>query len=387
MSSPGGIVTPAGDVDRHAVLDQAALSSTAPECYHPAIMRRAALCALFVAVAASSTRLGAGQIGGVPPLLGGVRVIEGRVLNPEGDPVPNVFVTVLRPDPLGERPFIPDSVKLFSVTNSQGEFRLDPVTVGKQYLVALPQNLAPGPVSRFNRNGYGRTFYPSSADIAGAEMVSVTPIKPTRVNITILPARLALVSGTIFLASGQPATGGVLRVALGDGFFGLGGRGFSIRPDGQFIVPALAPGTYHLHYPEGPWPPPLGQPVVISTATVTVAGSDVTGVRVAPIVPIRVTGRVTVEPTGSVGPAAAQVLVSGSRVDGNPGPTRPLGTVNDDLTFEFRAWPGANRIRVRLPDAWVVRSIRLNGVDVSKQPVDFQAGKDVTGLDVAIARR
>lgn len=357
--------------------------------YHPAMTRRAVLCALFVAVAASGTRIDAGQTGGAPPLLNlrGVRVIEGRVLDPQGAPVPNVFVTVLRPDPLGERPFIPDSVKLFSVTNSQGEFRLDPVTAGRQYLVALPQNLAPGPVSRFNREGYGRTFYPSAADVSGAEMVTVTPIKPTRVDITVRPARLALVSGTIFLASGQPATGGVLRVALGDGFFGLAGRGFSIRPDGQFIVPALAPGTYHLHYPEGSWPPPLGEPVLISTATVTVAGSDVTGVRVAPIVPIRVTGRIMVEPTGSGVPETAQVSVSGFRVDGNPGPTRPPGTVNDDLTFEFRAWPGANRIRVRLPDAWVVRSIRLNGVDVSKEPVDFQAGKDVTGLDVAIARR
>jgi hypothetical protein len=349
------------------------------------MVRRGVLYALLVAVAASGTRI-AGQAGSGSPQLGGVRIIEGRVLNPQGQPVPNVFVTVLRPDPLGERPFIPESVKLFSITNSQGEFRLD-VSVGQHYLVALPQNLAPGRVGQFNRQGYGRTFYPNAADISGAQMVTVTPVKPTRVDITVLPARLALVSGTISLASGQPAKGGVLRVSPGDGFFGLAGRGFSIGPEGQFIVPALAPGTYHLHYAEGAWPPPLGAPVLISTATVTVAGSDLTGVRVAPIVPIRVTGRVTVDPRESAGPDAAQISVSGFRVDGNPGPARPPGTVNDDLTFEFRAWPGANRINVRLPDAWMVRSIRLAGVDVWKQPVDFQAGKDVTGLEVTIAKR
>jgi hypothetical protein len=46
-------------------------------------------------------------------------------------------------------------------------------------------------------------------------------------------------------------------------------------------------------------------------------------------------------------------------------------------------------IRVRLPaQAWAVKAVRLNSIDVTDKPIDFVAGKDISGLEIElIARR
>jgi hypothetical protein len=73
-----------------------------------------------------------------------------------------------------------------------------------------------------------------------------------------------------------------------------------------------------------------------------------------------------------------------SDFNGNPGP-QLRGTVNDDLTFEFKTWPSIGRIRVDgLPAGWKLGTIRLNGVEA--KTMEFTAGKDVTGIEIELTR-
>ena len=210
----------------------------------------AALVGVALVLPLSSAALSSRQ--GVPAGAGragtGPGAIVGRVLDPSGHPVPDVFVTALRPLPSGLRPFTPVSVLLRSLTNAQGEFRLDGLFPGEFYLVALPHNPVLGADGQLSRSGYGKTFYPGAGDVRDAKPVVVTASTPGRADITLAPARLSVISGTVIGSNGQPARGGSVGVAHGDNLFGLDGRALSIRPDGLFVASSLPPGTYFLEF-------------------------------------------------------------------------------------------------------------------------------------------
>jgi hypothetical protein len=256
------------------------------------------------------------------------------------------------------------------------------------YVVALPHNPVVDRGNQLNRSGYGKTFYPNATELRDAKLVNVTPSGPARADIALAPVRLAIVSGTVIGSSGRPVSGGVLEVAHGDGLFGLDSRGLQIRPDGTFIAPALAPGTYFLQFHESAWPPPRGVIPTVSGAKVTVATADVTHVRVQPIAMVRASGRLVVNPAdrSSLQPSALTVGAAPVEYDGNPGPQRP-GVPNDDLTFEFKTWPSTGRIRL-LPELdWSIKAIRLNGVDMTDKPIEFMQGTEITGLEIEIVKR
>jgi hypothetical protein len=62
--------------------------------------------------------------------------------------------------------------------------------------------------------------------------------------------------------------------------------------------------------------------------------------------------------------------------------------VREDLSFDLGAWPGPHLIRLggQSPD-WFVKAVRVRGVTMPNQTVDFQAGKAIIGLEVEITRR
>jgi hypothetical protein len=312
-------------------------------------------------------------------------VITGRVVDGAGSRVAGTFVTALEPR-RGETPFRPVSVQLHATTNELGEFRLEGLHPGEFYVIAIPRNV---PLDgRPRRFGYRNTFHPSAATPSEAKLVRVT-FQPGIANITLRPASLGTISGVVIQSNGRSAEGGTLRVAHGDGLFGLASRGLPVRPDGTFTAPALQPGTYFLQFREGVWPPSRDTIPKVSVATVTVAGSDVGGVRVAPVSMVRATGRVIVDAVHRPRLQPATIVVAGapSSFEGMPGPQRP-GRVAADLTFEFRTWPGRGRIRVRTESTgWIVTSVRWKGVDITDKEVQFAAREDLDGLEVHLTRR
>jgi hypothetical protein len=319
----------------------------------------------------------------------GPRAIVGRVVDPTGKPVPDVFVTALTPEPLAGRPFHIASARLGSLTNALGEFRLEgDLYFGEYFVVALPHNQVLDASGRPNRSGYANTFYPNAVRPADAKRIRVTAGGPAGIEITLAPARLFTVSGAVIGSTGQQIAGGRLGVGHGDGFFGVDGRTLAIRPDGTFIAPALQPGSYHLRFHESGWPPARGEIPVLSGATVLVADTDITNVRVVPIRMVSATGRLKVEPGDRSGLQLSAVRINAAPIDfdGNPGPQRP-GAVNDDLTFEFRTWPGEGKIHVQLPSQdWSVKAIRLDGTDVTGKPIRFIPGTNITGLEIELGK-
>jgi hypothetical protein len=288
------------------------------------------------------------------------------------------------PEGIMRIPFV--SALLFATTDEEGRYSLH-VPPGEYFVVALPNNPATVAGGQPNRRGHRRTYFPHSADIDAAFEVTVGIGAPATADIQLIPAALMVLTGIVTNASGKPVPNARVALTYGDGLFGMAPRGFTARPNGTFALAGVAPGTYHLHYREGQWPPPLDVIPKVSVATVTVRNEDITGIRVSWLPMTRVTGRLVV-----AAPFRAQLLpettVAGVPLDpdGNPGPTRP-GTVRPDLTFELHAWPAVGTIRVSSGDhRWDVTRIRFNGVDVGLN-IEFPVGRDLTGLEVEIAPR
>jgi len=341
----------------------------------------------IVLIASSATALAQPRAGA--PRTG---VIVGRVLDASNRPVPEALVFPLWETPSRHGTRIhPFDVRGGATTNANGEFRIERLFAGSYYLVAFAQNVPRGRPLPANsdayRFGHAITYYPSAIRIADAKRIEVGDKPVAAGTITLASAHLAQITGIAIAADGQPAHGGHLGVAHGDHLFGVDSLAVPIRPDGTFVVIGVPPGTYYLQLREGQWPPPRDVIPKVSGAKVIVTDGDVTRVRVVPIEMVKATGRLVLNASQRA-LLASGITVSGVPVDadGNPGPTRP-GTVRDDLTFEFRAWPGPGYIRVSVGrQEWTTKSVRLNGVDLGDRDIDFQQGKEISGLVVELGK-
>jgi len=319
-------------------------------------------------------------------------VITGRVLDASNQPVPDVLVVPLWETPSRNGKTVhPVDVRRGSITNANGEYRIDQLPSGAIYLAALPRNVPrhqriaiDGEAYRF---GLRITYYPSATRVAEAKRIEVGDKPVAAGNITMASAHLAKITGVAIGSNGQPARGGRLGVAHGDHLFGVDSIAVPIGPDGSFVVIGVPPGTYHLQLREGQWPPPRDVIPKVSGATVTVSDGDVTRVRVMPIEMVRATGRLILDPSQR-SLLSSGITISGAptNADGNPGPQR-AGTVKEDLRFEFRTWPGRGYIRVFVGrQEWTTKAVRLNGVDIRERDIDFQAGQEISGLEVELGK-
>jgi hypothetical protein len=115
-----------------------------------------------------------------------------------------------------------------------------------------------------------------------------------------------------------------------------------------------------------------------------VDGNDVSNVRVAPIEPVVVTGRVIVDA------AAATLPTQTIRVSVNPKNPEdfiplpnpaPPAAVGEDLTFQTKALPMVVTVGAMLPQGWIVRAVRSDGHDVTSSGLDL---RNVTAATIEI---
>jgi protocatechuate 3,4-dioxygenase beta subunit len=317
-------------------------------------------------------------------------VITGRVLDEFGEPIPDVMVAPVRLTytPAGRRAM--PSGRAAS-TNDIGEFRLFGLAPGAYYIsatsrtqnFALPMviNGSPTLARDDNRSGYAPTYYPSATSIDGAQPLTIGAGETLpEVTISLMPTRVANVSGFVYDEQGQPSGGGVTAMPLDDTTMVamMGGNGGPIRPDGSFVITGLAPGRYMLRANIGPRGGRGGRggrgfngPPEMAVATIVVNGEDVSGVRLQPLRAITLEGMLVVDPA-----AAGALNLRNVRIAATPTvPGSPLSmiasgpppTVNEDYTFELPVYQDtAITIRANgLPQGWMVRAVRQNGADVT----------------------
>jgi hypothetical protein len=298
--------------------------------------------------------------------------IAGRITDENGDPVENVAVGVWQIKFSAGRP------QLTAVpgaptrrTNDLGRYRLFGLPAGRYLVGGVVGQINPGrPI--VDLPGYARTYFPGTPDPIEAETVDVRAAQDTlNVDFSLVPARMARISGSAFDAAGEPVQNLSLAPSYRSGAVATAPVGARTSPDGTFDFPNVAPGEYVVRAAR-----PRNGPSTegeFGAQFVTVNGVDITGVVVRMSAGSTIAGRVTFE--GGTPPKPGRFEFSPIPVDFDL--TSPAGSparadVHDDWTFDMRGANGPRRLRlIETPPGWMLKSILANGIDVTDTPLMF----------------
>jgi protocatechuate 3,4-dioxygenase beta subunit len=327
-------------------------------------------------------------------------VIAGRVTDEFGDPVADATLQAMRYQFVnGQRQLV--NAGRASTSDDIGQFRIFGLMPGDYVVRASVRDgaIASALVGVEEPSGYPVTYYPGTTDVGQAQPVTVALGQELNsVFFPLVPARLARISGTVLDSQGHALSGAVVvvRPATGGGAggaFNIGG-GNQVRADGSFTLNSVPPGEYTLDIQQRPRNlQSLGtDQLEFASIPLSVAGTDISGLTIITTPGVTVAGRVVLQgqkeqttplrglQVGTAAPSGAQSLlgIAGRALGG--------GRVNDDGTFQLRGLAGQQMIRVgNVPAGWAVKSITLEGEDITDAPFDFKSGGgDLTGLTVTL---
>jgi hypothetical protein len=332
--------------------------------------------------------------------------ITGRITDEFGDPITDVQVEALRYQYVnGERQLV--SAGRSAQTDDLGAYRIFGLMPG-DYIVraAMRPNMPPGPRNADTEpTGYPGTYYPGVTDVSQAQTVTATLGQElSSVGFALVPARLSRISGTVVGSGGQPLAGaGVVIRARGSNGLGAfrmnimgNGRG-QVRPDGTFQLNNVPPGEYLLDVQQRPQNIRNLQDLNLSQlefASMPISVSaDIDNLTIVTSPGVTVSGRVAYQ--GQARPKQT-VQVMAVPPAGGPSPIGMLlnskalggGRVGQDGTFELRGIAGPQIIGVQgMPAGWALKSVTIDGVDITDVPYDFRPGNNVTGLVVTLTDR
>ena len=256
--------------------------------------------------------------------------------------------------------------------------------------------------------GYPGTYYPGVADVSQAQTVTAALGQElSSIAFALVPARLSRISGTVMGSDGRPLPGAMVMIrARNSGGVGalrmniVNGGNNQVRPDGSFQLANVPPGDYVLDVQQRPQNIRSLQDINLSqlefaSMPVSVSGGDIDNLTIVTSPGVTVSGRVAYQGQGA--PKTAQSMqVVAVPPSGGSSPIGMLlnakalggGRVGQDSTFELRGIAGPQMLRMQgVPAGWMLKSITLDGTDITDGVYDFKPGINVTGMVVTITDR
>ena len=334
--------------------------------------------------------------------------ITGRVTDEFGDPITDVQVEALRYQFVnGERQLV--NAGRSAQTDDLGAYRIFGLMPGDYVVRASMRRSMPGGPrgADVEPMGYPGTYYPGVTDVSQAQTVTTALGQElSSIAFPLVPARLSRISGTVMGSDGRPLPGAMVMIrARSSGGLGalrmniVNGGANQVRPDGSFQLTNVPPGDYVLDVQQRPQNVRGLQDINLSqlefaSMPVSVSG-DIDNLTIVTTPGVTVSGRVAylgqsaptttqsmqvvaVPPSG--GPSAIGMLINAKALGG--------GRVGQDSTFELRGIAGPQMLRVQgVPAGWMLKSITVDGTDITDGVYDFKPGNNVTGLVVTITDR
>jgi protocatechuate 3,4-dioxygenase beta subunit len=355
-------------------------------------------------------------------------VISGRLVDEFGDPMSEAMVMAMRSVWSGGRRRLQPTGRS-ATTNDLGQFRIYGLSPGDYYVSATMRGGAEmmamemavaavaggsgggGPTGSNPNSGYAPTYFPGTPNGSEAQKITVAVgQEANNADFALLPVRLAKITGIVLSSEGKPVEGAMVSATPknleGAGMM-MGGTGRSDK-NGQFTIMNVAPGDYLLQSRSlqitmsgggdnmmftariGGGPDGGGSESEVGSLPISVAGEDLANVVLMTSKGATASGHVTFE-GGAKPNNITSIRVMPTAADSDGGPTLVMGGVNTvkaDGSFEVRGLLGSRLLRLmNVPTGWTVKSVRVNGADITDTGMEFKAGEAVTGVEIALTSR
>jgi hypothetical protein len=322
-------------------------------------------------------------------------VISGRITDEFGEPVANAVVTAMRFGfAAGARRLLPGGGQnARDTTDDQGHFRLFGLPPGDYIVSASLRAGGEGADPTGEHTGYAATYYPGTASVGEAQRVSVAVAQEqSSVIFSLIATRLVRVAGTVLTSQGTPATeGSVILTPAGGRLVPLGMSTFSggIDRAGLFRVTNVPPGRYVAQARTARGRGNAAAVGEFARQEITVGAQDLDGVALMAAPAARVTGAVVSDAGATATLRPQQVSIGARSVNFDPiGPAAGTSArINNDWTFELNGLFEPRVLRVNAPQGWMLKSILLNGEDITDTPLDVAPGQTVSGVQVLLTDR
>jgi protocatechuate 3,4-dioxygenase beta subunit len=320
-------------------------------------------------------------------------IITGRVSDEVGDPLEGVMVMALRSRYWeGARQLIPTG-QGFVQTDDAGQYRLLGLAPGTYYVSATTRE-----TWAVNQNGvrtvmgYSPTYFPGMTALSDAKRITLgLGAEAGNTDFSLAIGRAATITGTAFDSRGRPFPSvNVSDQVRGEDFarFGSINRA-QVAADGSFTIRAVPPGQYKL---TAATERGSDQPEA-AIVPVTVDGIDVNGVALLGSNGGSITGHVTTD-TGEVPSIPRLRITIGLPLAGQADPTLlgafgdPGGSqVGDDGSFTIKGVFGRSRLRVAVPNDWMVKSITHDGRDLTDAPIELKSGETLSNVQIVVTHQ
>jgi protocatechuate 3,4-dioxygenase beta subunit len=353
-----------------------------------------------VELAAGSYRLSVGKPGYVTTDAGTIEVksgatatanvalmrgaaIEGRVQNDAGEPVEGVVVSAVRfrPSNIGTGRIVIRETR----TDDLGRYRLHSLSPGSYFVEATPdpRRADEGSFATGERPaGIARTFFPGAAQVHEARRVTLARgQEASGTDFVVLRVPVVRVGGKIVDSTGKPVPASV-RVRPVEGLpLSIGG---SVSPEGQFLLYSVPPGEYwllasHVTAPD--------RAMEFAAMRLSIGSQDQTSLSVTLAPGAVVNGRVETDGTALPALRGTRVETVPLELDFPPArrPAPPPPNVGADGAFRINGNTGRQLVRLAsLPESWAVKSVTLDGRDITDAGGDFAAGQQPSTLTVVV---
>jgi protocatechuate 3,4-dioxygenase beta subunit len=324
-------------------------------------------------------------------------LITGRITDEVGEPVSGVQVWAMRSVYFeGRRKLVPMGGNL--LTDDAGQYRLLGIVPGAYFLMAtLRETWTVNESGVEQVMGYAPTYFPGTTSVGEAKRITVgIGQEASSIDFSLIPGRAAKISGTAVDSHGRPLAG--QNVGLTQEFRGpnqasmFSSAGSPVGPDGTFTIKNVSPGEYKLVVraaTEGKIPGVQIQEA--AAAPVAVNGIDIDNVTLVTSAGWSASGQVMDEHGGVPDIRRDRIRIVARSLNGDTDPRMggnpDSGRVKDDWTFTVTNVFGQARLRVTLPDGWMVKAVMQGGRDIADTPIDLKSGEESSGLQVMITNK
>jgi hypothetical protein len=324
-------------------------------------------------------------------------VILVRVTDEFNEPLAGAQIQVQRfqygPDGQRRLTAAPGGFGFGSTTDDRGEFRAYGLSPGEYVVGATVRSVGIAMVSnaKDTNDGFSPTFYPGTINPAEAQAVAVAVGEERSVQFAMVSARMSRVTGTVVTSEGRPAVGAQLSVTTRQGNGGSSDSGGTVAADGTFAISGIAPGEHSIDVrPQGR--PGAAADGEFASVPITVSGTDITGLRIVTGKGTTITGRVVFEGTAPKNSAPTPLRVLANPSDPSSRPVfaamggNPLsnGALDDNGNFTLAVGPGRVFFMVTTPPSWVMKSVTLDGKDITDEPLELTGNHSVSGLVIKL---